>query len=143
MTRSVCPREAVSLAASRRGALDPSIAAHVASCPDCGPAVALDRALALVASEDVTRPFPSPAALRLEADLLLEERRLARRAAVGVSLQALALAVCLALFAAVWALDLRPGAPGILGAGSICAAAVVALSMWKLVRAVDEAAALS
>jgi hypothetical protein len=106
--------------------------------------VAADRALARIASavaEDAG-PFPSAAALRLEGDLRLEERRLARRARVVIGLHAGALALSLALLAAVrfleLGLDARASTFG--SAGSVCAIVAVAISIWNLFRTADELA---
>jgi hypothetical protein len=144
MSRGVCPELSASLAACRRAAVDAPFAAHVESCPDCGPAVALERALARFAAFEGAGPFPSAEAIRIESVLVLERRRLARAAAVQVGLQALALVVCVALLGAAWVLEFRAGAPARI-AGAACSGAIVAVAMsiWSLVRAVDEAALVS
>ena len=135
-----CTREPEILAATRRGRIEPAIEEHLRSCPRCRSAVAADRALSLVAAAEDARPFPSAAALRLEAELRLEEQRLARRARRRVTLHAGSLAVSLALLAAVRVLELRldPGGSAIGNAGSICAVVAVAMSLWNLVRTAEE-----
>lgn len=140
-----CPREQESRAAHRRGQVDASIAGHVLACPSCGPAVAIDRALASLARESEARPFPSAAVLRLEGELRREELRLARRAAVALALHAAAVGVGLALLVAVRLLETgsAPSAWTAGGAGSICALVVVGVSIWNLVRAAGESAATS
>jgi hypothetical protein len=143
MSRQRCPHEGGTLAAHRRGRVDASNATHVDSCAVCGAAIAADRALALLAgSAEDTRPFPSAAALRLEADLRREERRLAGRARASLGLHAGALALSVALLAAVWVMEAGPrSSPWSLGgAGSLCAIVVVAISIWNLFRSADESA---
>ena len=144
MSRPMCPELSASLATCRRAAADAPVTAHVESCPDCGPAVALDRALAHLAAFEGAGPLPSAGAIRVESILVLERRRLARAAAVQVGIQALAFVVCVALLAAAWLLEFRSGAPAGL-AGAACGGAIVAVAMsiWSLVRAVDEAALVS
>jgi hypothetical protein len=118
------------------------MAAHTASCTSCSEAVASDRAMALLAVVDDAGSFPSAAALRLEGELLSEERRLARRVHVLVALHAGALAVSLALLATVRLVELRADARASTwgGAGSVCALVVVAISIWNLFRSADESA---
>ena len=140
MIGRACPREPEILAATRRGRLDPSIDDHLRSCRDCRAAVGAERALALVAKAEDARTFPSAAVLRLEAELRLEERRLARRARRLVALHAGALAFSLALLAAARVLELRldPPLSAFGGAGSICAVVAVAMCLWNLVRTAKE-----
>ena len=133
-----------SLATCRRAAVDALVAAHVESCPDCGPAVALDRALVRLAAFEGAGPFLSAEAIRIESLLVVERRRLARAAAVQVAIRALAFVVCVAVLAAAWVLELRASGPARI-AGAACDGAIVALAMstWSLVRAVAEAALVS
>jgi hypothetical protein len=141
MSRGVCPELPASLASCRAGAMDAPVASHVASCPDCGPAVALDRALTRVAVFEAAGPFPSAEAIRIESLLILERRRRARAAAVQVGVHALALLVCVALLAAAWVFEFRTGAHArIVGAAGSGATVAVAMSILSLLRAVDEAA---
>ena len=135
-----CPREPEILAATRRGRSDPAIEDHLRSCPGCRSAAAADRTLARLAAAEDERPFPSAAALRLEAELRREERRLAGRARRLVGLHVGALAVSLALLAAARALEARldPRVSAFGSAGSICAVVAVALCLWNLVRTAEE-----
>jgi hypothetical protein len=144
MSRRVCPELSASLSASRRADVGEPLPAHVESCPDCAPAVALDRALARVAASESAESFPSVGTIRLEILLAIERRRLARAAAVRVAVHALAFVVCVGLFVAAWVLEFRAGSSPT-AAGATCGGAlmVVAMSMWSLVRAVDEAALVS
>ncbi len=141
MSHPSCPRLAASLSDSRRGVRSGTLEAHVASCPDCGPAVALDRALSTFSAPDGARPFPSSAAIWLESVLVLERRRLASDAAFRVGVHALAFAVCVGLLVTAWTLEVRTGAArgSIFGASLGGAVAAVAMSLWSLIRAVDEA----
>jgi len=145
MKDKTCPREIEALAACRRGPLDAAMSAHVDSCPDCRRTIALDRTLAFLSATDEPAPLPSPEALRLDSQLVAEQRHLARRAAVQLGLYALAFCVCVALLASAWALESgRDGPASVLGAtGSISALVVVGISLWNLVRSAREAAALS
>jgi hypothetical protein len=144
MSLRVCPELSASLAACRRAAVDALVTAHVESCPDCGPAVAIDRALTRLASFEGAGPFPSVETIRVESLLLLEKRRLARAAAVSVGIQALALVVCVSLLVAAWVLEFRAGAPaGIAGAACGGAIVAVAMSILSFFRTVDEAALMS
>jgi len=144
MSRGVCPELSASLAACRRAAADAPVTTHVESCPDCGPAVAVDRALSRLAAFEGAGPFPSSGAIRIESLLVIERRRLARAAAVQVGIQALALVVCFAVLAAAWVLEFRAGATArVVGAACCGAIVAVAMSIWSLFRAVDEAALMS
>jgi hypothetical protein len=142
MSGRTCAKEPEILAATRRGRIGPSIEDHVRSCPHCRSAVAADRALALLADSGDAGPFPSTTVLRLEAELRLEEQRLARRARRLVGLHAGALAVSLTLLAAVRLVELRLDArvSSFGSAGSICAIVAVAISMWNLFRTAEESA---
>lgn len=144
MSRGACPLLPASLAASRGNRMDASITAHVDACPECGPAVAVDRALLRMAAVEDARPFPSVEAIRLEGMLALERSHRARAAAVQVGIHAAAFAICVGLFTAAWLLDHRAGS----SAGpesAVCGAALaaVAMSLWNLARVVDEAALVS
>jgi hypothetical protein len=145
MSGGTCPRLPATLAASRRNGMDASIIAHVDACPECGPAVALDRALGRMAAVEDARPFPSAEAIRLEGLLELERRHRARAAAVRVGIHAAASATCVGLLAAAWLLEIRAGSPsaGVTSAACGAALAAVAMSLWNLARVVDEAAAVS
>jgi hypothetical protein len=105
-------------------------------------AEAMDRALALLAIDQDARPFPSAAAVRLESELRLEERRIARRACLVVGLHAGALTLCLSLLAAVFVLEPAPVSQRATfgGAGSLCAAVAVVICIWNLFRCADESA---
>jgi hypothetical protein len=142
MSGRTCPREPEILAATRRGRIDPSIGDHVRSCPDCRSAVAADRALTLLAAAEDARPFPSATVLRLEAELRLEEQRLARRARRLVGLHAGALALSLVLLASIRVSELGADAQTSTfgGAGTVCAIVVVLISIWNLLRTAEESA---
>jgi anti-sigma factor RsiW len=140
MSHRGCPSESGTLAAHRRGAVDASIAAHVASCADCAAAIAVDRALALIAAAEDPGPYPAATALRLEGELRTEERRLARRGRVLIALQGGGLALSLALLASVRVVEAGSSPSLFGGAGSICAIVTVAISIWNLFRTADELA---
>jgi hypothetical protein len=108
-------------------------------------AVELERALARLAAADGARPFPSAEAVRLEAALVIEQRRLSRAAAVRVGIHAAAFAICVALLVVAGVSLFRVDAPagGIIGASCAGAVIAVAMSLWGLVRAVDEAVVLA
>ena len=137
--RSLCPHVPETLAAFRRG--DPAAAAHARSCDDCSDALALERGLSILAASEGRRTSLSAEAMRLEAALIIEERRLARRAVMRVALHAVAFAVCALLVAAVTMLGLAPA--GLAGAVLAGAGLAAALSLWNLLRAVGDAAVAS
>ncbi|HEX4823244.1 MAG TPA: hypothetical protein VFV19_02925 [Candidatus Polarisedimenticolaceae bacterium] len=137
--RSPCPHLPETLTAFRRG--DPAAAVHVRRCGDCSDALALERGLTVLAAAEGRRASISAEAMRLEAALIIEERRLARCAMTRVALHALAFAVCALLVAAVAMLGLAHEAL----AGAMLAGAGLAatLSLWNLLRAVGDAAVAS
>lgn len=143
MTRRGCPRESQVLAAIRRDTVDAAIAAHLVSCADCARTAALDRAIRSLVEEDDPEMFPTAESIRLEALLVAEQARNERLEAARVWLHALAFATCSALAVAISILDAGAGSPSFryLGAAPLGTLAAVAMSMWGLVRAVDETTA--
>jgi hypothetical protein len=103
--------------------------------------LAIDRALdALRLDEGDARPFPSAAALRLEAELRQERQRAARRARILFGVHAGAVAASVALLAAARVIETGPAGSAYGEAGTACAIVIVLVSIWNLFRTADEIA---